>query len=97
MEIFPQGSYANNTNSSISYDDYKSLILKALKAKFGNNAVKVKNNCINITENSYHVNADIVPAFQYRDYKIIKSVNTEKYIEGIKFFAQFVKYLIAFQ
>lgn len=122
MEIFAQGSYANNTNvrqnsdvdicimltstffgnyidgktaadygfydGSISYADYKSLVIKALKAKFGINAVEVGNKCINIKENSYHVNADVVPAFQYRNYKTIGSVNPEKYIEGIKYFAK---------
>lgn len=122
MEIFAQGSYANNTNvrqnsdvdicimltstffgnyidgktaadygfidGSISYTDYKSLIIKALKAKFGNNAISIGNKCINIKENTYHVNADVVPAFQYRDYKTIGSITPEKYIEGIKYFAK---------
>lgn len=122
MEIFAQGSYANNTNvrqnsdvdicimlsstffgnyidgktgedygfcdAPISYEDYKSLVIKALKAKFGTNAVEVGNKCINIKENSYHVNADVIPAFQYRNYKAIGSVNPEKYIEGIKYFAK---------
>ena len=80
MEIFAQGSYANNTNvrqnsdvdicimltstffgnyiddktaadygfidGSISYVDYKSLIIEALKAKFGNNAISIGNKCI---------------------------------------------------
>ena len=121
MEIFAQGSYANNTNvrqnsdvdicimltstffgeyidgktsadygftdGSISYADYKSLIIKALKEKFGNSAVDVGNKCINIRENSYHVNADVVPAFQYRNYKTIGSIDPEKYIEGIKYLA----------
>lgn len=121
MEIFAQGSYANNTNvrqnsdvdicimltstffgnyiddktaadygfidGSISYVDYKSLIIEALKAKFGNNAISIGNKCINIKENTYHVNADVVPAFQYRDYKTIGSITPEKYIEGIKYFA----------
>lgn len=122
MEIFAQGSYANNTNvrqnsdvdicimltstffgeyidgktaadygfidGSISYTDYKSLIIQALKNKFGNNAVDIGNKCINIKANSYHVNADVVPAFQYRNYKTIGSIDPEKYIEGIKYFAQ---------
>lgn len=76
------------TDGSISYDDYKSFVIEALKAKFGKNAVDIGNKCINIKENTYHVNADVVPAFQYRNYKTIGSVNPEKYIEGIKYFSK---------
>lgn len=122
MEIFAQGSYANNTNvrqnsdvdicvmltstffcnyvdgktdkdygytaGSITYPDYKSYIIEALKAKFGGDTVTVGNKCINIKANSYHVNADVVPAFQYRDFNIISSTDPAKYIEGIMFFAK---------
>ena len=122
MEIFAQGSYANNTNvrqnsdvdicvmltstvfceylegktdkdygytvGSISYDDYRRYVIEALKEKFGNSAITVGNKCINIEANSYHVNADVIPAFQYRNFSIINSANPEKYVEGIKFFAK---------
>jgi hypothetical protein len=75
------------TTGSTSYADYKSYMIQALVAKFGNNAVTIKNKSINIEANSYHVNADIVPAFQYRDYKIINSTDPEKYVNGIKYLA----------
>lgn len=122
MEVFAQGSYANNTNvrqnsdvdicimltstffceyvdgktdkdygfstGSISYSDYKTYIVEALKAKFGSSSISVGNKCINISANSYHVNADVVPAFQYKNYKVIHSTNPEKYVEGIKYFAK---------
>lgn len=122
MEIFAQGSYANNTNvrqnsdidicvmltstffcnyvdgktdkdygyteGSITYSDYKSYIIEALKAKFGASVIVVGNKSINVQANSYHVNADVVPAFQYRDYKIIGSTDPQKYIEGIKYIAK---------
>ena len=76
------------TTSSITYPDYKFYIIEALKAKFGGDAVTVGNKCINIKANSYHVNADVVPAFQYRDFKIINSTDPTKYVEGIKFIAK---------
>lgn len=122
MEVFAQGSYANNTNvrqnsdvdicvmltstvfcnyfdgktdkdygykdGSITYPDYKSYIVEALKTKFGGNTVIIGNKSINIKANSYHVNADVVPVFQYRDFKIISSTDPAKYIEGIKFYAK---------
>ena len=122
MEIFAQGSYANNTNvrqnsdvdicvmltstvfcnyvdgktdndygyttGSITYNDYKTYIINALKKKFGDDAVTVENKSISIEANSYHVNADVVPAFQYRDFKTINSTDPERYVEGIKYFAK---------
>lgn len=122
VEVFPQGSYANNTNvrnnsdvdicimltstffceyvegktdkdygyssGSITYENYKLYIIEALKQKFGAGTVAVGNKCININANSYHVNADVVPVFQYRDFKIIKSLNPNNYIEGVKYFAK---------
>lgn len=121
IEVFAQGSYANNTNvrhdsdvdicvmckstffpnyvdgmidkdyghseGSISYADYKKYVIDALKLKFGSSAVTVGNKSIKIKENSYHVNADVVPAFQYRDYKIISSKAENKFVEGIKYIA----------
>lgn len=122
MEVFAQGSYANNTNvrqnsdvdicvmltstvfcnyvdgktdkdygytaGSLTYPDYKSYVVEALKAKFGCDTVTVGNKSISIEANSYHINADVVPAFQYRDFKIIGSTDPAKYVEGIKFFAK---------
>ena len=121
IEIFAQGSYANNTNvrqnsdvdicimltstffcnyvdgrtnadygyldGGIEYRDYKSYVIEALNAKFGYNTVSIENKCINVEANSYHVNADVVPAFQYRDYKAINSLDATRYIEGIKYIA----------
>jgi hypothetical protein len=36
---------------------------------------------------SYRVEADAVPAFQYRNYKIINSTNENQFVEGIKFYS----------
>lgn len=76
------------TDGKITYADYKSYIIKALKEKFGDDVVSVGNKCINIKANSYHVNADVVPAIQYRDFKNINSTDSSNYIEGIKFLAK---------
>ena len=73
------------TPGTISFYDYKAYIIEASKNKFGAAALTIGNMCINIKANSYHVNADVVPAFQYRDFKIINSINPQKYIEGIKY------------
>ena len=70
---------------TLAFADYKSYIIEALKLKFGTEAITIGNKSIKIKANSYHVNADVVPAFQYRDYKYINSINPQKYIEGIKY------------
>lgn len=119
IEIFVQGSFANNTNvkassdvdvcimlkstffteypaglsrndygfveGTITYEDYKKLILNALIKKFGSSNVRVGNKSIKIKSNSYHVEADAVVAFMLKNYYLINSRNADKYIEGIRF------------
>lgn len=122
IEIFAQGSYANNTNvrresdvdicvtltsttyneypvglsganygftkSRITFPQYRTMIKNALKNKFGAEHIIDGNKSIKIDENSYHVKADVVPSFMYKNYAIIESRDSAKYIEGIKFFAK---------
>lgn len=122
IEVFLQGSYANNTNirgnsdvdvcvmckstfyyslveglqasdygivpGSISFHDYKGRVLRAIKAKFGSDTVTVGNKSIKIKSNSYHVNADVVPAFMYKNYARIGSKNYNHFSEGIKLYAE---------
>ena len=121
VEVFAQGSYANNTNvrqesdvdvcimlksaffcnyvegkngldyghidSNIKYSQYKEYVIDSMAQKFGTQSIKVKNKSVNVASNSYRVNADVIPAFQYRDFRVINSIDSSKYIEGIKFFA----------
>jgi len=120
IEIFVQGSYANNTNvransdvdvcvmlketfyseypdgksrddygfteGTNNFDTYRSDLIKALNDKYGEDNIKLGNKSIKITGTSYRVEADAVPAFQYRNYKYINSSDPEKFIEGIKFY-----------
>lgn len=120
IEIFVQGSYANNTNvkkesdvdvcvmlkdtfyceypdglndndygfseGTNTFSDYRKLIVTALKEKYGQDNVKPGNKSIKITSNSYRVEADAVPSFQYRNYKYKSSRNANDFIEGIKFY-----------
>ena len=124
IEVFPQGSYANNTNvrqnsdvdicvmltstfkgnypegkkgksygfvdGSITFNEYRDLVKKALIDKFKIDYVSDGNKSIKIDENSYHVKADVVPAFQYRDYK---NSNSSVPIEGIWFKAKNLGYI----
>ena len=107
IEIFLQGSYANNTNirgnsdvdvcvmckstffydcaegmkasdygiipGTLDFSDFKQRVLSAIKRKFGLDAVTVGNKSIKIKSNTYHVDADVVPAFMYKNYARIKN------------------------
>ncbi len=122
IEIFAQGSYANNTNvrnnsdvdicvmlkstfymefpdgltredygflpGSISFEDYRKYVLQALIDKFGRESVDVGNKSIKISSNSYHVQADVVPAFMLKDFSLINSRSPQRYIEGIRFYSK---------
>lgn len=121
IEIFVQGSYANNTNvransdvdvcvmltstfftdypygksdqdygfseGTISYGEYRRRVKSAIENKFGSASVTEGNKSLKIRSNSYHVNADVVVAFMFKDYRTINSTNPSSYIEGIRFFA----------
>nr|WP_316624994.1 nucleotidyltransferase [uncultured Ruminococcus sp.] len=76
------------TSSSLTYQDYKRYVVEALTRKFGASVVTVSNKCINIGDNTYHVNADVVPAFQYRNYKAMNSRDPNRFVEGIWFYAE---------
>jgi len=125
IEIFVQGSYANNTNvraksdvdvcimlkdtfyseypdgykrdhygfssGTNSFDDFRKDIINALKSKYGKENIKPGNKSIKMGSTSYRVEADAVPAFQYRNYKIINSTNKNNFIEGIKFYSNNTK------
>ena len=122
IEIFKQGSYANNTNvrsdsdvdicvmlkdtfhteyapgkdrkdygfvaSKLSFSDYRELVKNALLAAFQDEDVYDGNKSLKIKENTYHVKADVVPAFQLRNYYYTGSVDPNNYIEGTWFRTQ---------
>ena len=122
IEVFVQGSYANNTNvransdvdvcimlkdtfyseypdgltrehygftkGTNNFSTFRKQVIRALIDKFGQDNIQQGNKSIKINSTSYRVEADAVPAFQYRNYRYIGSKVPENYIEGIKFFAQ---------
>ena len=122
IEVFTQGSYANNTNvrtesdvdvcvmlkdifhgkypegkkmedygfdaADMTFRQYRDLIKKALQDKFQADYVYDGNKSLKINENTYHVQADVVPAFQLRNYFYWGSTDPNKYIEGMWFVAK---------
>ena len=122
IEIFLQGSFANNTNvrtesdvdvcvmlkdnfyvnilngkkrddygftlSDNTFDQYRRMIKDAIEATFNAQNIIDGNNSLKIHENTYHVNADVVPAFQLRNYYSCNSTDPNKFIEGIRFISK---------
>lgn len=75
------------TEGTNSYSEYKKMIIEALIEKFGVNHITVGNKSIQIKSNTYRVQADVIPAFQYRNYKNDVQNRQSNFIEGIKFYA----------
>jgi hypothetical protein len=76
------------TEGTNSFSDYRKWIVEALNKKFGNENVDATGNkSIKVHSNTYRVQADVVPAFQYRNYQYDKSNDADNFIEGIKFFS----------
>lgn len=76
--------FVDGTNK---FDDYRGYIIEALQDKFGKENIRPGNKAIYIESNTYHVHADVVPAFQYRNYRNDTKNDETAFVEGIKFFA----------
>ncbi len=85
---FPKGKGYDDygfTKEGDSFNDFRKWVFKAVFKKFGPESVDPGKKSIKIKSNSYHVHADVVPAFQYRNYSNDKRTDPENYIEGVKF------------
>lgn len=69
-----------NNPTSYSYSEFKDDVENALVNKFGRSDVKRKDKCITIEANSYRIETDVVPTWNYRRYS-----ENGKYVLGAKF------------
>lgn len=67
------------------FADYRKYIIEVLIKKFGIDHIVVGNKSIQIKSNTYRVQADVIPAFQYRNYRQDKNNDINNFTEGIKF------------
>lgn len=68
---YPEGkTHADfgNYDADYGYTQFKNELEEALVEHFGRASVKRGNKAFNIEENSYHVEADVVPFFEFRQY-----------------------------
>ena len=69
-----------NNPSSYSYSEFKDDVENALVNKFGRSDVERKDKCITIKGNSYRIETDVVPTWNYRRYR-----ENGSYVLGSKF------------
>lgn len=75
----------NHSNSKYHFVDFKNHVFVALQKSFGGD-VEYAPKCLKIHQNTSRVNADVVPALEYRKYKRFLSLTNEVFVEGIKLF-----------
>ena len=88
---YPDGKSKNDygfIEGTISFDEYKKRVKAAIERKFGKENVSEGNISLKIRSNSFHVNADVVTAFMLKDYRIINSVDPDRYTEGTRFMSK---------
>lgn len=80
---YPEGTTKatfGNIASDYSYSKFKDAVGKALVGRFGAGAVHLGNKAFDIHENTYRVDADVVPVFVHRRYN-----RDGSYICGVQF------------
>lgn len=72
------------TAGTFSVAELKDEVEKVLNEHFGYKGVERHDKSIKVTGNTYRVDADVVPAYRYRDYSNDWGNNPENYIGGIE-------------
>lgn len=68
-----------------TFSQYKDDIEKILVEYYGRSNVQRKNKCIHIKDNTYHSEIDVVPTWEFRDYR--NKFSPTNYIEGVCLFS----------
>ena len=69
-----------------SYDTYRQDVIDAISTYFGEDNVTPGNKAIRIHSNSYRVNADVVPSWEYREYYDVANPTWRR--TGVKFISK---------
>jgi hypothetical protein len=73
------------SNATYTYFDFKRDVLAHLTSKYGNGVTAGKK-AITIPATSYRRKADVIVALEYRKYSSFLGINSQSYVEGIKFY-----------
>jgi len=63
--------------SDYTFAQFKNDIQRLLQDEFDYGEIERKNKCIRVKENSYRVNADVVPCFAHRRYRSLDGIEAE--------------------
>lgn len=74
------------SDSSYRFRNFKDQIFKALTDELGSGQVHWGDKCLNVDENTYRKEADVVPCIQYKLYKRFISYNNQHFVEGMKLY-----------
>ena len=72
------------TEGTFSAESLKDEVEKALNQHFGYKGVTRHDKCIKVSGNTYRVDADVVPAYRYRDYSEDFRLDANNYEGGIE-------------
>jgi hypothetical protein len=90
--IYSEGLSTSDINgfepATYQYAEFKNDVHQALIAYFGAERIKTGNKAFDVDANTYHVEADVVAAFEHRRYKPrTRPFSTLEYDSGIEFIA----------
>lgn len=72
------------TEGTFSASELKDEVEKALNQHFGYQGIERHDKCIKVIGNTYRVDADVVPAYRYRDYSHDYINDSNNYVGGIE-------------
>jgi len=74
------------SNASYGWADFRSDVLRSLRAYYGMSAITEGNKSLKITAASGRLASDVIVCLHYRKYKYFRGRGDEKYIDGICFY-----------
>lgn len=84
---YPEGTSREtfgNGPGTVVFSEFKRAVFSALQNRFGASAVGWGNKAFDVHENTYRIEADVVPTFEYRRYRLLPG-NTYDYLSGVAF------------
>ena len=85
----PEGKLASADDEVVpkttTFQEFRDFVMKALQDRFGAKNVADGNKSLKVRDNTTHVRANVVPAFQFRCYL---NVSKNIFLEGIRFHAK---------
>ncbi len=76
----------SHPDATYLWADFRSDVLKALRAYYGSQAIAEGNKSIKIAAGTGRLASDAVVCLQYRKYRRFRGISDQEYVEGIVFF-----------